>query len=298
MEFCYHPGMREPSLRTSRLAIASAIAALAIAAGAGFYMGRITSSAASQQGKPSPARVPPPESIIPISQPIRPLDRAGLIDLANAVADAAASGTTPPSSVRDAIDRRFEIAVPFGCTGPAAADSERHLRWRYDEGEEALRLHVAVTRWTAADWGLTEAAEGEAIEGFWIERPWSSGGECPQRTAVGPTGSVAPSVAPEATLAVAQFFTGDTRREALRKDRPFQSVQRIANADFAAPRGFRLVLSGRIEQVPGTDVPVRCAQPAGLEQRPRCIVAVALDEVRIENPVGGTVLAAWPIGSD
>jgi hypothetical protein len=98
-------------------------------------------------------------------------------------------------------------------------------------------------------------------------------------------------------LAVAQFFTETSRREALRAGRPFESVQRVPRGEFDASQGYRLVLSGRIDRVPGGG-PVRCIQPAGIEQRPVCIVAVTFDEVRIENPVGDVVLASWPVGSD
>ncbi|HEU4820311.1 MAG TPA: hypothetical protein VFS87_04060 [Qipengyuania sp.] len=290
--------MREPSLRTSRLAIAGAIAALAISGGAGFYLGRSSSPDASEKVAANPVPPATQQPIMPVIEPLAPLDRAGLIDLADAAADAVASGTAPPARVQEAADRRFEIAIPFGCAGPAEADSEARLRWRYEEGEETLRLHVAVTRWTAAQWGLQEPAGGEAIEGFWIERPWSSSGECLTRSVNGPTPAVVSGVAADQTLAIAQFFAEDVRREALRGDRPFQSVQRIASADFAAPRGFRLMLSGRIERIPGGETPVHCIQPGGPGQRPRCIVAVTLDEVRIENPASGEVLATWPIGGD
>jgi hypothetical protein len=293
--------MREPSLRTSRLAIAGAVLALATMGGAGFYLGRTTSPEVSDDPTAAASPSAAPQSIIPVVEPILPLDRAGLLDLVAAAADAAASGVAPPDKVAEAVDRRFEIAVPFGCAGSAEEDSEASLRWRYEEDAEILRLHVAVTRWAAADWGLVDPVDGKSIEGFWIERPWASGGECPQRSAGSQTVSAASVPAAEQTLAIAQFFGVDVRREALRADRPFQSVQRIAAADFAAPRGFRLMLSGRIDRVPGATAsagPVHCIQPGGAGQRPRCVVAVTLDEVRIENPASGEVLATWPIGSD
>lgn len=290
--------MREPSLRTSRLAIAGAVAALVAIGGAGFYLGRTTSPVPADEA-PAKTAISTPEPVLPVVEPVPLLDRAGLIYLANAAADAAVSGVALPAEVRDSANRRFEIAVPFGCAGPAEADSEAPLRWRYDEAAQTLRLHVAVTRWTADQWGLAEPEDGEAIEGFWIARPWSSSGECPPPRPA--DGAPAPALdgVPEQTLAVAQFFRGDVRREALRDGKPFQSVQRIASDAFAAPRGFRLMLSGRIDRVPGAQgpgAPVHCVQPGGPAQRPRCIVAVSLDEVRIENPASGEVLASWPIG--
>jgi hypothetical protein len=294
--------MREPSLRTSRLAIAGALVAVALIAGAGFYLGRATSPemASKSAGLPAPKPAPLPAVSAIVADSF--LDRAEVIGLAAAAADAASSGAMPPDRVRAAVGRRVEIALPFGCSGPADADSEQPYRWRYDEDEEALRLHVAVTRWEAGDWGLEqladeEASDDQAIEGFWIARPWSSSAECPARASTGQS-----TVAAEQSLAVAQFFRGDVPREALRGARPYQSVQRIPRTDFAAPRGFRLMLSGRIGRVPdaagGPGGPVHCIQPTGIDSRPRCVVAVTLDEVRIENPADGAVLARWPVGQD
>ncbi len=299
--------MREPSLRTSRLTIAGALVAAALIGGTGFYLGRTTSPEPPSDTRSDPAPTPDPVPAVSAVVSDSILGRADVIELATAAADAAASGALLPDRVRAAVGRRVEIAVPFGCSGPAEADSEQPLRWRYDEGEETLRLHVAVTRWQAGDWGLEQPADDgarddEAIEGFWIARPWSSSGECPERTAGGPAAAATAGPDAEPTLAVAQFFRGDIRREALREGRPFQSVQRISRADFAASRGFRVILSGRIDRVPaaegGLEGPVRCIQPGGIERRPRCIVAVTLDEVRIENPVSRAVLASWPVGRE
>lgn len=296
--------MREPSLRNSRLAIAGALIAAALVGGAGFYLGRTTSPDDVSETRSDPVSTPAPLPAVSTIVADSFLGRAEVIELAAAAADAAASGAMLPDRVRAAVGRRFEIALPFGCTGPAEAESEQPLRWRYDEAEEALRLHVAVTRWQPQEWGLQQPTDDEAaddqtnddhtIEGYWVARPWSSSAECPAQTAGGQAATA------EQSLAIAQFFRGDVRREALREGRPFQSVQRIPRSDFAVSRGFRLVLAGRIDRVPGAegglDGPVRCIQPGGIERRPRCIVAVTLDEVRIENSTNDAVLARWPIG--
>jgi hypothetical protein len=247
--------MREPSLRTSRLAIAGALVAAALVGGAGFYLGRTTSAEPENGTRSDPVLSPAPLPAVSTIVADSVLGRAEVIELAAAAADAAASGAILPDQVRAAVGRRFELALPFGCTGPAEAESEQPLRWRYDEAEQALRLHVAVTRWEAGDWGLEqltdedaagdEASDDQAIEGFWIARPWSLSAQCPARAT-----AAQPAVAAEESLAIAQFFRGDGRREALREGRPFQSVQRIPRTDFAAPNGFRLMLSGRIGRVP------------------------------------------------
>jgi hypothetical protein len=283
--------MQEPSLRTSRLAIAGGLAAVIVVGGAGFFFGRST---APQPAEPVPVSSPTPEPSP--TQPARMLNRADIISIAAQAADALASGEPLPEDVRATANRRFELALPFGCAGPAGENGQAPLRWRYDEDEEVLRLHVAPTSWRPVEWGVGENTGIEAVEGFWLARPWSSDVVCPQRAHAAPTGTE-PITLPGQTLAIAQFFTGTDRRAALRDDRPFETVQRVPLGQFDAARGFRVLLTGRIDRVPGGG-PVRCIQPAGIEQRPICVVAVVLDEVRIENPIGAEVLATWPVNSD
>lgn len=260
-----------------------------VVGGAGFFFGRST---APPPVEPVAIASPTPQPS-PTTQPARMLGRADIISMAAQAADALSSAEPLPEDVRAMANRRFELAVPFGCSGPASESSLAPLRWRYDEKGEVLRLHVAPASWNPIEWRIGESTPIEAIEGFWLTHPWSSGAICPQRTHAAPTGTE-PVTLPGQTLAVAQFFTGSNRRAALRDGRPFETVQRVPLGGFDASRGFRLLLSGRIDRVPGGG-PVRCIQPAGIEQRPICVVAVVLDEVRIENPIGAKVLATWPV---
>jgi hypothetical protein len=228
------------------------------------------------------------------------LGRADLTGLAVLASDAFSSGEPIPDSVRAARDRRFELLLPFGCAGPVDEGSSAPLRWRYDEEAEALKIHVAPNHWDAGAWGLAEQSGIEAIEGFWITRPWTSSDDCPARsgkTATNGMDSLTLTL-PGQTLAVAQFFTADARRSALRDGRAFEATNRVPRADFDGSRGFRVRLSGRIDRVPGADAPVRCIQPGGMDQRPICAIAVKLDELRIENPIDDEVLATWPIAGN
>lgn len=289
--------MREPSLRTSRLAIAGGLVAAAAVGAAGFYLGRTTGPREPTSPSATTTTAAPLPPLAPLQAADRVLDRADLLELAALAADAVSSGDNVPARVLDASGRRFELALPFGCSGEAAAGSEALMQWRYDEENEVLRLRVAVTRLPADTWGLAEASDDVVIEGFWVARPWSSSDECPPLPSVGGGDAAGSNATPDLSLAVAQFLGSDTRREASRQNRPFEAVQRLPRADFAAPRGFRLTLSGRISRVPGNG-PVRCVQPDEIDQRPRCVVAVTLDEVRIDNPGSGEVIASWPIGRD
>lgn len=287
--------MREPSPRTSRLAIAGGLLAVLCIGGGGFLLGRGTLSPPPPVTNEVVAVPTPPEEPPPAET--RTLGRADLAALAGQAADAAASGTPVPASVREAVGRQFDLELPFGCGGPANQMDAAPLSWSYNETAEVLRIRVQPTTWAAADWGIAAEAGVEAIEGFWIPRPWSSRGTCPPRTVQAAVAGSEPVMLPGQTLALAQFVAGDGRREALRGERPFELVQRMPRAEFDGSQGFRVRLLGRIGSVAGTG-PVRCLQPAGIEQRPICVIAATLAEVRIENPADGAVLATWPIGGD
>jgi len=287
--------MREPSLRTSRLAIAGGLIAAIVVGGAGFVLGRSTASPEPPPPAATPTPVPTPTPT-PIALPVpQPMDRAEIIALADAAADATAAGRKLPDSIADAVGRRFTLHLPFGCDGPAPENGGAPLRWRYDEEEGALRLHVAPVSWEAGDWWRRgNAPDLEAIEGFWLTHPWTSSETCPAGASAAASGFESVTL-PGQTLAIAQFFAAGSSRQALRKGDPFESVLSVRPEELEARQGFRVRLTGKIDRVPGNG-PVRCIQPAGIEQRPICVVAVSLDEVAIENPATGDTLATWTIG--
>ena len=322
--------MGEPTIRTSRLVIAGGLLAAMVVAVAGFGLGRMTVQSAPALGE-TPAAGPAPAPEVPVPPLIevpRALDRAGLIDLAKRAADAFSSGEPMPPAVVNAAGQRFDVALPFGCDGPAPATSSAPLRWRYEAGKQTLRVHVAPTRWAPEDWGLVSADEGGALlDGFWISRPWSSAGQCPPArgeagivgagaanaqapeasdttkaaqpskaadgskaaaTPANPAGSAGAPSSAGETLALAELLPQAGRRV----DRPFETVQRMSPDRLAPARGLRLRVTGHIARLPGK-APVRCAQPGGIAQRPVCLIVVTFDDIRLENPAGGETLAIW-----
>lgn len=294
--------MAEPEVRSSRIAIALAVLAAVAVGGGGFLIGRKSAPqpqiAADSAPQPSVARpiVLPAESLT--------LSRAELVSLAAKATDALSSGTQLPQAVRDSAGRRFELLIPFGCGGPSPSNGGNAF-WTYDKAQGRLRISVTPIQWQAADWNLGEVPTLEAIEGFWVDRPWSSSGDCPaapeqaepapepaKDTAAPNEQPVAKPQEPERTLAVAQVFLADGTRGIRRANRPYSIVTRIPPERFDGTRGFRLRLTGRIERVPNGK-PVQCVQPQGPDRRPACLIATVLDEVRIENPASGEVLATW-----
>ena len=282
--------MREPSLRTSRLVIAgSFVAAIAIAT-AGFLIGRASSP------QPSPPIAVRPEPDAPARlEPEQPqvLERAELIELAGRAADVSASHIPFPADILGLVGRRVELAIPFGCDGPSPIDANAPLSWRYDAEGRTLRVHVSPTTWSMNDWGFADSlAMKPTLKGFWISRPWSLSEICPENTGEVAVPDARPVTLPGQTLAVAEFQADGSARA----PRSFDAVKRYAPEQLNTSRGFRLRLVGRLDKLPDGR-PVRCMQPAGSEQRPICVVAVAFEELRIENPASDDVVAVWSMGS-
>lgn len=297
--------MHEPTPRTSRLVVAGSAAAIVLLGGAGFLLGRSTAPA------PPPAIVSPMPA--PVAAPVvsktpvaRVLSRADMIALVNAAADAASSGAKMPEKAGTTEGSRFEIYLPFGCDGPASENSREPFQWRYDSSSSSLRISVAPVVFDPQAWlGELSSAAGrmarpavqeEAIEGFWIARPWSSRETCESGAApAAPLGIDAVTI-PGQTLGLAQIFTDEDSRNARRDGKPYESVRRMDEDDLKIDQGLRVRLRGRISRFPDGST-VLCRQLAGKEQRPVCLVAVTFDDVAIENPSTQETIATWSSAS-
>ena len=295
--------MHEPSPRTSRLVVAGAAVAVVLLGGGGFLVGRSTVS------ETRPAVIvptPPPMPVTPKSEAaVGVLGRKDLIDIANAAADAASSGSAVPANVSAVDARRFEIYLPFGCNGPATEEGRAPLGWRYDADTSSLRVSVASVSWDPGEWlprPSTSAAKddvspaSEAIEGFWITRPWSSRETCDRDTAPTVPRGIEAVTLPGQTLGIAQIFSEQDSRNARRDGKPYESVIRRDAKDLAIDQGLRVRIRGRVTRFPGGTT-VQCRQPAGREQRPVCLIAVAIDDVAIDNPATEETIAIWPTAS-
>lgn len=286
--------MREPNPRTSRLVLAGGVLAALVLGGGGFLLGRTTIDRDDPPvASPLPSDIPTPARSEGETTD-RTLDRSDLIALAAAAADARAAGGAPDAAIADAVGRRFEIRLPFGCGGPSGETSEATMRWRYDSENEALRLHVEPVQWSSDDWwGPNDQRGSLEIEGFWIPRPWTSSEECPaandQPSAVG----AEPLTLPGQTLAIGEAFDGSSSRRGRRDGRPYQAVIRVPNDEVDTSRGFRFRLIGRVAEGPYGSV--FCRQRGGPEQRPVCLIATVIDEVVIENGATNETLATWDV---
>ena len=293
--------MHEPTPRTSRLVVAGSAAAIILLGGGGFLLGR--SIAPSPPPVASPAAVPVTKGPLVLEAPAaRILSRGDIIAIANAAADAASSGTRLAEGASAAEGSRFAVDLPFGCDGPVSEDSREAFQWRYDAKSSSLRVSVAPAVFDASEWldepsssggiAISSATRNEAVEGFWIARPWSSRGTCESGLpTVAPLGIDAVTL-PGQTLGLAEIFTDEGARSARRGGKLYESVRRMDEADLKIDQGLRVRLSGRIARFPDGST-VRCRQPAGKDQRPVCLVAVSFDDVAIENPSTKETIATW-----
>jgi len=288
---------------SSRLAIAGGLLAATLLVGAGFLIGRTTLPRTEPEASaPAPMPVASPSA----AEPLGVLDRADILAIGTRAADALALGLPPAVGGGDLAGRRFDLVIPFGCEGDAPPASSTPLHWRYDADKQTLRIHVAPVRLDGSNWGALASPDGTApaLQGFWVSHPWTSSESCPQAVATSqqiplapvtpmnePEPEIPPELPVERTLALAEVLPSDMK-QARRGDRPYEIVKRMAPERFDPRMGFRLRLKGRIDHLPGGQS-IECAQPLGIEQRPACVIAMSLNEVRIENPLDGEVLATW-----
>jgi hypothetical protein len=264
---------------------------------------------------PAPAVAPAPP--LPIPPPPQPaLRRADLALAADRAAAAYAAGQPYADENRKLVGRRFEVVIPFGCRGPGRSDSINPARWRLDARRKTITLTAEPQVWTKTDWVVetAEAAEAEAVEGFWIPRPWLWSEACPAAeqppaapdaepaepaAAAGPQAqtkadaaeAASPPPATPPTLGLVQVFGPQASRTGLRGARPYRVVRKAGDDQLdGTPPGFRLVLHGRVTGFPSGEA-IRCHSDS-MDRRPACLVGVQLDRVRFEDQ-GGGLLAEW-----
>jgi len=226
----------------------------------------------------------------PLPLPPPPLDRKDLIEAAARAASAYAAGAPAPPADADLVGRTFRVQIPFGCEGPLGAAAPKPAAWfTFDAKRRVLRLTAKPQVWTQTPWvqALAGSADFDAIEGFWLPRPWSTSEDCP------PPATPAPGAAPSPqTLGLAMFFAPNSSRVLQRGSRPYEFTGKAPDGDApVAPKGYRLTLAGRITGFDGAQ-PVRCRADSP-SQRPVCLVAVAFDHVSFEDPATGETLAEW-----
>lgn len=232
----------------------------------------------------------PVEAPTPVPTPTPGLTRGDLVAAAATAASAFAEGR--PVAAADAlVGQRFIVRIPFDCPGSAPATSPVPglAGWKRTADEGAIQLVLDPEDWGATSmFAAPEAASlWEAVEGFWISRPWLAAETCPKPL----LGSAPPVPASPQSVGLAAVFETGSSRIGRRDGRAYSFKVRDRGGGVSQPPagGYRLVLSGRIVGFPGGSA--FACRAAGPDQRPVCIAAVALDRVAFE--ADGSVLSEW-----
>ena len=251
-----------------------------------------------------------------VARPSPPLDRAAILAAVAQAGSATAAGAELSPALRALDGRQFEIRIRFGCRGPSSEPEQDWLRWTHDQESRTVRLYARPTISKAEPMvAKLGPQEFEAVEGFWIPRPWLLQPVCPATAAIERVDEPQPSPAdqprdeqqrpnPQETadeppeprrsaprVGIAQFFTSTDSRTGRRDNRAYEAVHTLKEGQAIGSQGFNLVLAGRLEALPGRGV-IECVA-SNADTPPECIVSADFDRAWIEQPETREVIAEW-----
>lgn len=248
------------------------------------------------------APAPAPSQPIPVidapPMPSQPpaLDRVALLQAMDAASNAYAAAKMFDG--KDLVGRRFTVRQAFGCEGASApapedAPGDGLGRWSWGEERRTVRVSLAPGDWLGSALVTGGAQSWEAVEGFWLDRPWLRQDDCPG-VAADPLAS-GPGGASAQVAGIAAVFEAQGSRLSRRNGREYGHVVRGKDgAPATAPtQGYRLVLEGRLAAFDDGS-PIRCRATTA-QQRPVCIAAAAVDRVAFED-ARGALLSEWRAG--
>jgi hypothetical protein len=228
------------------------------------------------------------------------MDRAGFLEAVWRAAAAAAAAKDASQVQRSLDGRRIELRVRFGCAGPERDLKAAPLGWSFNDADRTLRVRAAPTL-TSDSPEIRDLVgeEIEAVQGFWLPRPWLLEPVCARAAAIeapaeepGENRSEAPAVVqPSGRVGLAEFFTDADARTGRRDRRAYESVKVLPEGQPISSQGFNLVLSGRLRALPGKKV-INCIV-RHRDSPPDCAASADLDRVWIEQPDTGETVAEW-----
>jgi hypothetical protein len=262
----------------------------------------------AEVAEPEPSAQPStasPEPRLPAVE--QPLGREALLLAVTQAASDYGFGRDDAARQRELDGKRFEVRLAVGCPG----DTQATRTVEFDEVNRQLRISLApeINAQTSAITGLG-LTDVEAVDGFWIYRPWLLTGGCPRTIAqpagAGPTADATGTDTPatpspnfsqapeEPRIGIARFYATTDSRAGRRGERAYQLSRQLAAGEQPSSTGYELVLSGRLEKLPSGQV-VACSGDVA-SRAPSCIVSAHIDRVTIVHPGTGTALAEWTFG--
>lgn len=250
-----------------------------------------------------------------VPRPAARLDRAALLSAVAIAASAAASGADTREGQRHLDGSIFELSIRFGCTGPSKALRDEAFGWDLDQAKRRLRVRAMPTISMEDELVARFAVNNfEAVEGFWIPRPWMLDPVCPvsptlnqslrdvnektpvrvSREKTADKDQSGTAVTPQRIwprIGIAQFFTSTESRTQRRLTRAYEASKTIEQGKPIGSDGFNLVLSGRLKALPGGNV-IACSASLP-DAPPDCVISADFDRVWIERPESEEVIAEW-----
>ena len=248
------------------------------------------------------------------------MDRSAMLTAVAEAASAAALGRDDAAAQRRLDGKRFEVRIRFGCASGAIAQGSEPapaqaapFTVRFNEQDRTLRVRAAPDL-TLDDRRIAALAGEriEAVEGFWMRKPWLLTPGCPvspaappdesreteeseesarSKTADDPPVQERVAAEPGQRVGLAQFFTATDPRTGRRDGRAYEATKVLDADEQLSRQGYDLVLSGRLRRLEGGRV-IACTV-ASSEAPPDCVVSAEFDRVRIEAPGAKKIIAEW-----
>jgi hypothetical protein len=216
-------------------------------------------------------------------------------------ASAAALGKDDRDAHGELDGARFDVRIRFGCPTSEPSVENGPFGVRYNVESRRLQVRASPDLTEAEPWIAALAGdEIEAVEGFWMRKPWLLApgclvaGQAPATVTSKDTGSSAepvPIALNEWRVGIAQFFGATESRTTRRDHRAYETTKTLGDGQSAPSQGYDLILSGRLRELPNGRV-IAC-HVASHRSPPECVVSVAFDQVRIERADTRETLGEW-----
>lgn len=230
-----------------------------------------------------------------------PLDREAILRAVANSASAAALGKDDRHAQRELDGDRFEVRIRFGCPASEPSVENGPFGVRYNVESRRLQVRASPDLTEAEPWIAATGGEAvEAVEGFWMRKPWllapgcPVAGQAPATVTSKDTGGIskpAPMAVNDWKVGIAQFFGAAESRTTRRDHRAYEVTKTLGDGQSAPSQGYDLILSGRLRELPNGRV-IAC-HVASHRSPPECVVSVAFDQVRLERADTQETLAEW-----